>query len=303
MISNIFWGTFFAGIIQSTLLIAVFMGLFFVFALLKKRNDIADIIWGLGFVAIAWLNFYMFGFRESLFGGLIMGNIRIQVALVVLAVTLWGLRLSTHIFLRNKDKEEDFRYKKWREEWGKRFVLRSFFQIFVLQGFLMLLISLPVIAATVFDTTYISGITIIGFIIWITGFSFESIGDYQLSKFIKNPSNKGKIMTRGLWNYTRHPNYFGEVAGWWGIYLMAFPVTKIVIISTWSIWAVCLIGPLTITFLILKVSGIPMLEKKYEGNAEFKEYKKNTNAFFPGFRLWSKFKLKLNLKFKRPKQG
>lgn len=287
MISNIFWGAFIAGIIQSSLLIAAFMTLFFVLALLKKRNDIADIIWGLGFVAVAWFNFYTFGFREIFFGH-IEGGIRIQTALVVLAVTVWGFRLFTHIFLRNKDKDEDFRYKKWREEWGKWFVARSFLQIFMLQGFLMLLISLPVISATIFDAKFISWITIIGFLIWLTGFLFESVGDYQLSKFIKDPLNKGKIMTRGLWNYTRHPNYFGEVTGWWGIYIMALPATKFILIATWPIWVISLIGPLTITFLILKVSGIPMLEKKYEGNAEFDEYKKNTNAFFP----WFKFSFK-----------
>lgn len=282
MISNIFWTTFIAGITQSVLLIACLMTFLFICALIKKRNDIVDIAWGLGFVFVAWFNFYMFGFREIFFGH-IEGGIRWQALLVVCAVTVWGLRLSTHIFLRNKDKDEDFRYKKWREEWGKWFTIRSFFQIFVLQGFLMLLISVPVIAATIFGAHTISWITLMGLLIWLTAFLFESIGDYQLSKFIKNPLNKGKIMTAGLWKYTRHPNYFGEVTGWWGIYLMVLPATKFVLVSTWPVWVVSLIGPLTITFLILKVSGIPMLEKKYEGNVEFEEYKKKTNAFFPWF--------------------
>jgi len=104
------------------------------------------------------------------------------------------------------------------------------------------------------------------------GFYFEAVGDYQLRTFTKDPSNRGKIIRSGLWRFTRHPNYFGEVVLWWGILLIA--------LSAPNGW-VALIGPVTITFLLLQVSGIPMLEKKYEGNPEFEEYKKRTSAFFP----------------------
>jgi len=280
--TNIFLSVFAEAILRSAVLIAVCMTTLFLYALYKKRNDIVDIAWGMGFIVVAWFNFYIYGFQAQVLPGL-YGPFRMQVFLVVLAVTIWGLRLAVHIGLRNAHKEEDFRYKKWREDWGKWFILRSFFQIFALQGFLMLLISLPIIAVSIFGATTISWVTVFGFLIWILGFVFESAGDYQLSKFIRNPDNKGKIMTSGLWSLTRHPNYFGEVTQWWGIYLVSLPVLFSVFTMTVYIWLIALLGPLTITFLILKVSGIPMLEKKYDGNVEFAEYKKRTNSFFPWF--------------------
>jgi steroid 5-alpha reductase family enzyme len=110
----------------------------------------------------------------------------------------------------------------------------------------------------------------VGVLVWLVGFYFEAVGDWQLKKFIKNPENKGKIMQSGLWAYSRHPNYFGEVTMWWGIWLLNFS-------QNW--WTV--VGPMTITFLILKVSGVPLLEKKYEGNKEFEDYKKRTSIFLP----------------------
>lgn len=282
MTQHIFLWIFAEAVFRTAILIGVFMTFFFIYALYKKRNDIVDIVWGMGFVAIAWYNFYMFGFRSEPFPG-IYSPFRMQVLLVALLVTIWGVRLASHIAIRNKGKGEDFRYKKWREEWGKWFVLRSYFQIFMLQGFLMLLISLSLIAVSVFGSTAVSWVTALGTLIWINGFVFESVGDYQLGKFIRNPENKGKIMARGLWSYTRHPNYFGEVTQWWGIYLAALPVALPALAATSYVWIIALLSPLTISFLILKVSGIPMLEKKYEGNAEFDEYKRRTNAFFPWF--------------------
>ncbi len=281
---------------QSALVIFVFMSLFFLYALLKRRNDIADVALGLGFIAVVWTNV------------IALSAYSFHVLLVAGAVTLWGLRLSAHIFMRAKDKEEDARYAGWRKSWGKWFALRSYFQIFMLQGFLMLCISVPAIAlismtATV-DTLLtapetfrsfafimgsaalgaISWLTILGALAWIKGFGYETVGDYQLMKFLKDPSNKGRIMTKGLWSFTRHPNYFGEVVLWWGIYAMALPGSFLLLKMTWPIWIFALIGPLTITFLILKISGIPMTEKRYEGNAEFEAYKKNTSAFFPQYR-------------------
>lgn len=247
----------------AAIFVGVYMTLWFVYATIRSRNDVADIAWGIGFVGIAWVLF-----REY----------SVQAVLILAFVTLWGFRLAGHIAVRNTAKGEDFRYAEWRRTWGKIFYVRSFVQIFMLQGLLMLLISVPVIAVLGVGGYSVvpQGIwlvtTIAGALIWINGFIFEAGGDYQLKKFLANPENKGKIMTQGLWKYTRHPNYFGEVSQWWGIYLIALPN---------PLWWVLLIGPLTISFLILKVSGIPMLEKKYEGNAEFEVYKSKTNAFFP----------------------
>ncbi len=231
----------------------------FLISLIKKRNDVADIFWGIGFVLVAWTSF------------LFSANFKYHSLLVNILVTIWGVRLALHIGLRNRGKGEDFRYKAWRESWGKTFFIRSYLQVFILQGLLLFIISLPIIFVNKLNTEF-SVFSAIGLLIWIIGFLFEAIGDYQLLQFTKNTANKGKIIQNGLWKYTRHPNYFGEVTLWYGIFCFALPI------GFWTI-----ISPITITLLILYVSGIPMLEKKYENNAEFAAYKNRTSAFFPMF--------------------
>jgi steroid 5-alpha reductase family enzyme len=230
-------------------------------SILAKRNDVADVGWGLGFILIAAISAW---FGEGAASGL----------LGTALVTLWGTRLALHIYLRNKDKREDFRYKNWRDSWGKYFYVRSYFQIYILQGVLMFLISLSVVLSNLFYSEYSPVFLFVGLAFWLLGFFFEAVGDYQLGRFIADPANKGKIMKSGLWSITRHPNYFGEVTMWWGIFILCMPNV---------LWGVMLISPLIITFLILRVSGIPMLEKKYEGNPEFAEYKKRVSPFIPWF--------------------
>jgi steroid 5-alpha reductase family enzyme len=246
-------------IIEAAVIIS-YMTVWFVIAQAIKRNDIADILWGTGFIVAAVT-------------ALISSDAAAQKpVLVFILVFLWGTRLSIHIYIRNRGKPEDARYRKWREDWGEHATIRAFFDVFMLQGMLMLVISVPVIYMISSSDHPLGWFDIVGGAVWLTGFLFEAIGDYQLIRFKKLPSSKGKIMTTGLWSWTRHPNYFGEVTLWWGIYLMA--------LSLPFGWAT-IIGPLTITFLILKVSGIPLLEKKYEGKPEFEEYKRRTSAFFP----------------------
>lgn len=238
----------------------MYMSLFFVYALIRKRNDIADFAWGFGFILVALVSLFLFAATP-------------RKELVVVLVALWGLRLAMHIYFRNRGKKEDWRYKKWREDWGKWFIPRTYLQVFLLQGVLLLLIALPIIFVNTFDTGTVFGLLdFVAVLIWLFGFYFETVGDYQLYRFIKNPDNKGKIMKEGLWKYTRHPNYFGEITMWWGIWLIALSVPY-----GW----ISVIGPLTITVLITKVSGIPMLEKKYEGDPEYEEYKKKTSRLIP----------------------
>ncbi len=242
------------------LILLLYMSFCFLISLIKKRNDVADIAWGIGFILLTWLSFFL------------LENPGIRGVLVGILVTVWGLRLSFHIYRRNHKKSEDYRYLAWRKEWGKWFYLRSYFQIYLLQGFFLFIIILPVL---VINKGYGGGLNLIDFIglvVWLLGFYFEVASDMQLSRFIKNPANKGKIMQSGLWAYTRHPNYFGEVVLWWGIWIIALSVSG---------GFFTIIGPFTITFLILKVSGIPMLEKKMEENPEFEEYKKRVSIFFP----------------------
>ncbi len=242
------------------LILFLYMNLWFVISLIKKRNDVADVAWGLGFVLMSWTSFFI----SSGFG--------IRGILVGILVSIWGLRLALHIYTRNKGKAEDYRYQKWRMEWGKYFYLRSYFQVYILQGFLLFLIVLPVLAINKNLGPTLGWLDFVGIAVWIFGFYFESVGDAQLARFIKDPANKGKLMQNGLWAYTRHPNYFGEVTQWWGIWLICLSLPG-------GLFGI--IGPITITFLILKVSGIPMLEKKMAENPDFFEYKKRVSVFLP----------------------
>ena len=244
----------------SIILIFIYMNIFFIVAILKKNNSIVDIGWGLGFVII------------SITTLLLNDNYTFINILPNLLVTIWGLRLFSHILKRNYNKPEDFRYATWRNEWGKNFIVRSYFQIFMLQGLLMFIISLPIIYNNDISNNTLTIVNFIGLLIWLIGFSFEAIGDYQLKIFIQNINNKNHIMTTGLWKYTRHPNYFGEALLWWGMLLLVYYDNIFILIS-----------PITITFLLLFISGIPLLEKKYKDNKEFKKYAKETNKFIPWF--------------------
>lgn len=242
------------------LVLFLYMSLWFIISTFKKRNDVADIAWGLGFVLIAWAAFFL------------SDNSGPRSWLVNILVSIWGLRLAWHVSRRNKGKTEDYRYLAWRKEWGKWFYIRSYLQVYLLQGALLYLIIWPVLFVNKNIGLTLNLIDYLGLLIWLIGFFFESVGDAQLTSFIKNPSNKGKLMQTGLWRYTRHPNYFGEVTQWWGLWLVAISVP-----NGW----VSIIGPLTITILILKVSGVPMLEKKMAENPDFAEYKKRTSVFIP----------------------
>lgn len=244
------------------LIIFLYAVAWFSMALAKHRNDVADVAWGGGFVCAAITAYIIEGTNDA------------RSLLVLALVTIWGLRLMLHIGWRNRGKTEDHRYKAWREEWGDSFLVRTFFQVFLLQGFLLLIISLPVTWSITNQGPPLNILDAFGFCIWLFGFLFEAIGDFQLLQFKSNPLNKGKIITSGLWRYTRHPNYFGEVTLWWGIFLVSLSVPG-------SLWTI--IGPLTITYLILKVSGTPMLEKRFADHPEYADYIKNTSSFFPLF--------------------
>ena len=232
--------------------------IWFLIAVIKKRNDVADIAWGLGFVFLAWLAFYFSSQHEL---GL----------LVNILVTIWGVRLAVHIYRRNRGKPEDFRYHQWRMEW-KNFYTRSFLQVFLLQGFFLYLIALPVTVINVSQNRDFSWVDFTGVLIWTIGFFIEVVADFQLSKFKSKSENKGRIITTGLWQYSRHPNYFGEAVQWWGIFLLALSV---------PLGWITIISPILITILVRYVSGVPMLERKYQGRADFESYKKSTSIFFP----------------------
>ena len=247
-------------------LVGAYMTAWFVVALLRKDNSIADIAWGLGFVLVAVATFFR---RGSLFLPL----------LVTALVLVWGIRLSLHILVRNRKRGEDPRYAEWRRKWGRSFLWRSYLQVFLLQGFFLLVISSPVILVNTYRGDYTQGsqgseFWLAGALLWCVGFFFEVVGDAQLARFKRDPANRGRIMTRGLWRATRHPNYFGESLMWWGIFLVALEIP-----GGWMTVA----SPVLITFLLVKVSGVPLLEKRYAGNPEFEDYARRTSAFFPWF--------------------
>lgn len=247
--------------VAAALALFAFVNAWFAVAVVLKRNDVADVAWGLGFVLVGWV---AFAFSEHSTRSLLVNAL----------VTAWGLRLAWHIARRNLKKPEDSRYAEWRRTW-KHFLLRSYLQVFVLQGILLYLIALPVLFVHASRSSPLGIADAAGTIVWIAGFLFEFVADRQLKTFLADPSNKGRLMDRGLWAYSRHPNYFGEVTQWWGVFLLAAGLPY---------GFMTVVGPLTITLLILFVSGVPLLEKKYAGRPDFEAYKKRTSVFVPWFR-------------------
>lgn len=248
-------------LLTSAYVIGGFVSTLFVLSIIIRRNDIADVCWGVGIFLVAVVGYVLAPVPTTL-----------TTTLLVLSA-LWGGRLSLRIFLRNRKKGEDFRYKVWRDTWGGWFYPRSFLQVYVLQGLLMLVVGYSFIHASVYSPTLTANpLYFIGLLIWCVGYCFEVVGDWQLDQFLGQPENRGKVLQTGLWKYSRHPNYFGEVTMWWGIWLM---------VAWLPLGYVALVSPFTITFLILKVSGIPLLEKSFAGNSAFEAYKKRTSVFFP----------------------
>jgi steroid 5-alpha reductase family enzyme len=242
--------------------ILVLMLCAWVFSLAKRDASVADIFWGLGFVLVAWLTF---GRAQGYLG---------RKLLLVLLTTIWGLRLAIHILRRNRGKGEDPRYRAMRAQHGGAFWWVSLFTVFGLQSILLWLISLVVqvgqLAPLPDRLTWIDGL---GTVIWAVGFGFEAIADRQLARFKADPYSQGQVMDRGLWAYSRHPNYFGESLLWWGIFVIGLATPG----SAWTV-----ISPLLITYLLLKVSGVTLLEKTIvETRPAYRDYIKRTSAFIP----------------------
>lgn len=232
-------------------------------SLVTKNVSSVDIFWGAGFVIVAWftaLNLHqsqMLTWRGWLLTGL---------------VTIWGTRLSLHIFARNHGQPEDFRYAAWREQYGQKWWWYSFFHVFGLQGLLLWVIAAPLTAGqTVGGSTGLHWLDALGVIVWLVGFFFEAVGDWQLAQFKKDPANRGKLMTSGLWRYTRHPNYFGDAAQWWGFWLIAAAAG-----AWWTVFS-----PILMTWLLVRVSGVAMLERSMQTRPGYAEYARKTSAFFP----------------------
>jgi steroid 5-alpha reductase family enzyme len=230
-------------------------------SVVRRDASIIDPFWGVGFVMVAWMAW------------LLNSPSSVGVFLLAVLTTLWGLRLSFFLLWRNWSHGEDRRYAAMRESHGRRFWWVSLFTVFLLQGVILWFVALPIQMAAVKNSPdRLAGLMALGVVLWAIGFLFETIGDWQLARFKKHPENVGRVMDRGLWRFTRHPNYFGDCCVWWGLYLIAAAYG-----AGWTIGS-----PLLMTVLLMKVSGVTLLERTItERRPDYAAYQARTNAFFP----------------------
>lgn len=248
----------------SGLVILGLVSLLWLLSLALKNAGIVDIFWGGGFVITFWTTAL-----------LLPGAPSERTILLGLLVSIWGLRLTAYILSRNAGKPEDFRYAAWRRDAGRPWWWQSYFKVFLLQGTLMWIIAIPLIAVqTSAAPAAWTCLDISGAALWLVGFIFESGGDLQLARFRKNPANRGRLLTTGLWSVTRHPNYFGDSAQWWGFFLIAAAAG-----AAWTVFS-----PVLMTVLLMRVSGVTLLEKTLKNSKPgYAEYMARTSAFVPWF--------------------
>jgi steroid 5-alpha reductase family enzyme len=242
--------------------VAACMAATFAASLRLRDNSIVDVTYGLAAVLTTGVTFALSPTHHP------------RETILLLLVAVWGLRLATHLVVRKWGQGEDFRYRAWRNSWGRWFLLRSVLQIYVLQGAIILVLLTPVLLVRRAPDGALGALDLLGVAVWIIGFGFEAVGDAQLVAFKRDPANRDRFITSGLWRLTRHPNYFGEATLWWGVFLVGVSA---------GYGAVGVVSPLTVTALLLLVSGIPMLEKRWAGNPEFETYRRRTSPFFPWF--------------------
>ena len=239
----------------------VMMTLVWAGSLVKRDASIVDVFWGLGFALVGWI-YFLAAEERTLRGTLVLG-----------LVTLWALRLSLYIFWRNRGQGEDYRYREMRERRPETFAAWSLFFVFWLQALLLWAISMPLYQAQHPRPASLAALDILGIALFVVGFAFEAGGDWQLARFKADPSNKGKVMDRGFWRYTRHPNYFGDAVVWWGFFCFAAATPG----GWWTVYS-----PVLMTLLLMRVSGVALLEKRLkETKPTYRRYAERTNAFFP----------------------
>ncbi|MEJ2155672.1 MAG: DUF1295 domain-containing protein [Desulfobacteraceae bacterium] len=245
--------------------LAAVVGMMFIgwlFSVRKQNVTVVDSLWGMGFVLIAWLTWFQLGGR----GG--------RALLITVLTTLWGVRLTLYLTWRNYGKGEDPRYAQWRKASGEGFWITSLFKVFLLQAVFLWAIALVIQAGQAGSGSEPLGwLDLIGTLVWLIGFVFEAVGDWQLARFKAHPASRGQVMDQGLWRYTRHPNYFGESLIWWGLYFIALSHPA----NGWTV-----VSPVIITAVLLKMTGIPLTEKLIlQKRPGYRDYIRNTSAFFP----------------------
>lgn len=238
------------------------MIVFWVIGTVRHDASIVDPFWGAGFVLTSWLALCLNAPTTP------------RTLLLAILTTVWGLRLSLFLLWRNWGHEEDRRYAAMRKHHGPRFWWISLVTVFLLQGAILWFVSFPLqVLAAYRSASPLGGLDAIGAAFWTVGFFFETVGDWQLARFKSKPANAGKVMDRGLWKFTRHPNYFGDFCVWWGVYFIAAAGG-----AGWT-----LLSPLLMSILLMKVSGVTLLESTItERRPDYADYRSRTNAFFPG---------------------
>jgi steroid 5-alpha reductase family enzyme len=226
-------------------------------SLALEDSSIVDIFWGPGFVLLAWVIVLQAGWSPR--GALATG-----------LVTVWGLRLALHLAIRNIGKGEDPRYTAMRRARGSAWWWKSLVIVFAFQGVLIWVVSLPLQQA-ILRGGPLGPVDVLATAVFVAGLFFETVGDWQLARFKAQPANRGRVMDQGLWRYTRHPNYFGDFLVWWGLYGLALAA------GAW--WTV--VGPLVMSFLLLRVSGVTMLEQGMKSRPGYEDYVRRTSTFFP----------------------
>ncbi len=238
-----------------------FLTLVWVVSLIRRDASIVDPFWGLTFIVLGTT--YRFA-SDTEYGA--------RPAVVLALLLIWGVRLAAYLFWRNAGQGEDYRYQAMRERQGPNFPVKSLFTVFWLQAILAWIVSLPLLAA-IEGSIPLGVFDYLGMAFWAIGFYFESVGDFQLARFKKDPANRGKVLDSGVWRYTRHPNYFGDFMVWWGFFLLA--------LGSGGWWS--FVGPLLMSVLLMRVSGAALLEKKLTTSRRgYEEYVRTTNGFFPG---------------------
>lgn len=240
-----------------------FMAILWLVSLPLRNSSIVDVAWGPAFLI-----------QAAIYASLTPDGWEPRKVLVLVLVAAWSARLALHVATRNAGRGEDFRYAAWRAAAGGRWWWRSLFSVFMLQGLLAWFIGMPLLAAQAGATVGWTPLDAVGVALWVIGFAFEAGGDWQLRRFLANEANRGRSLTTGLWRYTRHPNYFGDATQWWGLFVIAAAAG-----GWWSI-----LSPLAMTFLIVRISGVGMLEQTIaQRRPDYARYMRSTSAFIPWF--------------------
>jgi steroid 5-alpha reductase family enzyme len=253
-------------LLSSSLVVAAAMTALWLLSVARRDASIVDPFWGIGFILVAWIAL----------GSAMESRELARSWLLVILTTIWGLRLSLYLLWRNLGHGEDRRYRAMREHHGARFWWVSLLTVFWLQGVVLWFVSLPIQVSLITASTKPLGwLDLVGAGLWGVGLFFEAVADFQMARFQANPQNVDRVMDRGLWRYTRHPNYFGDFCVWWGLYLIAAAGG-----AGWTI-----LSPSLMSLLLLKVSGVTLLERTIASRRpDYADYQRHTNAFFPGAR-------------------